>query len=275
MQANPLRDDRVTEDFIYENAPLVEVVTELRWALVPLASMQGAAVDPLFGRAATKFTEAVGELGYLHVERLVPAEVPIELCPYQPIFRCRLEANRWPLFQIGPGLFTCNITPPYNGWTAFRSVIKSGLEALEKTYGLGSVAIEPNLAQVRYINAFTAKHGMTNLVDFCAADLNLNVTLMPEIVAAPHEATFVLDYSFPAAETSTINIKCGHGQSNGIPAALLELAMSRQANLANTVEGTLAWMDQAHTSLRNTFQKMASPKLQEAMGPIKPVGRRQ
>jgi uncharacterized protein (TIGR04255 family) len=171
----------VTEpaDFVYENAPLIEVIAEIRWNLVALASMPGAAVDPMFGRASGRFTDAVGKLGYTHVERLIPPEVPQEVVAYQPVLRHRREANRWPLFQIGPGVFTVNVTMPYKGWNAFQEVIQLGLQALDQTYGLSKGLIELASLQLRYVNGFTAKHGMVNYADFCTTDLRLAVAPPP------------------------------------------------------------------------------------------------
>ena len=283
MCANPLRDHRVTDpvNFIYENAPLIEVIAEVRWALVPLTSMPGAAVDPLFPRASERFTEAVGKIGFSHVERLIPAEVPLEVVAYNPVLRYRREADKWPLFQIGPGLFSCNITLPYKGWTAFRSVIGSGLQALHESYEFGSVLVEPSMVHVRYINGFTAKHGMVAFADFCTADLNLGVALPLGVVgsvADPAGLVFSVEFGFPLAgmDGSKMGIKCAQGQTKGIPAAILELSVTRQTDLrlATNVPDILAWMDQAHTSIRGIFQQMTSPRLRDAMGPIKQVGRR-
>ena len=139
-------------DFIYENAPLIEVIVELRWGLVSLASMPGAAVDPVFPRASGRFNEAASKIGFSHVERLIPPEVPLEVVAYQPVFRLRREANKWPLFQIGPGLLSCNVVMPYAGWGAFRRIVESGLQVFDQTFKVSEGLIEPNMVHLRYIN---------------------------------------------------------------------------------------------------------------------------
>lgn len=267
-----------TADFIYENAPLIEVIAEFRWALVPLASMPGAAVDPFFQRASGHFTEVVGKAGFSHVERLIPPEVPLEVVAYQPVFRYRREANIWPLFQIGPGLMSCNITPPYAGWADFRKIIETGLRSLDQTFRINNGNTELNMIQVRYINGFTAKHGMINFGDFCKDDLNLGITLPPDIattIADPQRLTFAANFGFPLAgiKASSMEINCAQGQSKEEPAAILQLSVIRQHDLKGekTVDDALVWMGEAHKSIRGVFKNMTSQKLKNLMGPMRPV----
>ena len=120
---------------------------------------------------------------------------------------------------------------------------------------------------------------MIDFADFCTTDLKLGVSLPPELMASvadPKELAFVVEFGFPlaGANASTMGIKCAHGQSRNEPAAILELSVTRQGETPLTVAETLAWLDQAHTSVRGTFLQMTSPRLKDAMGPMKRVDKR-
>ena len=75
--------------------------------------------------------------GFSFVEELVPPDFPKELAPRQPHFRYRRADETWPLFQLGPGLFTANFVPPYKGWfQEVKPCLMQGVETLLKTYPL-------------------------------------------------------------------------------------------------------------------------------------------
>jgi hypothetical protein len=88
-----------------------------------------------------------------------------------------------------------------------------------------------------------------------------------------------VEFGFPLAgmEASTMGIKCARGQAWNDPAAILELSVTRRGQFveAEAMPDTLAWLGQAHKSIRAAFLKMASPHLKDAMGPMKPVGEKQ
>ncbi len=63
-----------SSDFIYENAPLVEVIAEVRWRLVRIVSIPGAELDPMFERGYGKLKDLLEQEGFRHLERSVPEQ---------------------------------------------------------------------------------------------------------------------------------------------------------------------------------------------------------
>ena len=112
------------------------MIAEVHWELKTLESNTQARIDTYFDILRDQFLDALKLHGFAHEERLFPKEIPIELLPYKPRLLLRKQKNQWPIFQIGPGLFTANIVPPYLGWKEFRETLVIGLEALVSSYPL-------------------------------------------------------------------------------------------------------------------------------------------
>ena len=120
----------------YRNPPLREVIAELRWGLpFPAAQQQPQPVLVIAAPGAheeffMRFGMQAGLLGYERAERLVPAGFPS--MPQQVIYRFRKKPPEegTSLYQIGTGIFSINITPPYDSWQEFRPVVENGVRIL-------------------------------------------------------------------------------------------------------------------------------------------------
>jgi uncharacterized protein (TIGR04255 family) len=140
----------------FENAPLVEIVAELRWEVPMLAGVDQSgnpaqspfadpnAVEALFHRISV----AVAEHGFDRLERVGVQGLPVFLP--QMIYRYRRSDSLPVLMQVGPGQFSVNALPPYKSWTEFRPWLDKGVGAL-LTSVEGSAVLSANL---RYIDAF-------------------------------------------------------------------------------------------------------------------------
>jgi uncharacterized protein (TIGR04255 family) len=126
----------------YTNAPLVEVIAEVRWQTDHGDRLQqtkpGTAltVTPDLVSAAEEyfanFSKQADGLGFRRSERLSAPGNPG--FPGQAAVRFRKELNTSPIFQIGVGLFTANGLPPdYQGWTSFAPVLREGVGALVRS----------------------------------------------------------------------------------------------------------------------------------------------
>jgi len=113
-------------DFVYKRAPLIEVIAEIHWNLKPLGSAPEAKIDPYFDLFKEAFSEVIKDTLPFE-ERLVPIEIPVEFLSGQPHLRFRSKQGGWPLVQIGPGVMTINIVPPYNGWVEFSKFLNWAL----------------------------------------------------------------------------------------------------------------------------------------------------
>ena len=152
----------------FNNAPLVELIAELRWNQLPQMGAVPAPPAPqgiqqptmfvLGHNAVEEFLMRVGgevyQRGYRLAERLVPPGFPI--MPSQAVCRYRSsDANKAStMYQAGFGTFTVNAVPPYKSWEEFAPVVAGGVDAL-----LAARQPEGNLPQflsvsLRYIDAF-------------------------------------------------------------------------------------------------------------------------
>src|SRR6267378_5534158 len=122
----------------FAKAPLVELITELRWipqgstALEPVP-MQATLPTIFFGGTKQEefYMRAGGALhkhGFNRSERLTPAGMPFVL--HQPVYRFRSETEDRAsvIYQVGYGIFSVHGVPPYHSWAKFSPFVKTGIE---------------------------------------------------------------------------------------------------------------------------------------------------
>lgn len=263
---------RIMSDFVYKKAPLIEVIVEIHWALKPLGSAPNAAIDPYYDLFREAFLEnCKAELPI--VEQLVPAEIPAEFVSDQPHLRLRPEKAGWPLVQIGPGVMTINIVPPYAGWAEFKRFIERAFDLLYRSYPMAKKTLQPLRAHLRYIDVFDAKYGLDGFSNFVDTHLGAAKPIRPEVVEElaenPKEITYTTDSRFAVKSPvgSTARVRIVPGQSGGRDAVVLELhcdgPMSGGYQLKETL---LSWYDEAHTTLHVLFDKTTSAELKAQFG---------
>lgn len=262
-------------DYVYENAPLVEVIAELRWSLIPLSAIPGGSVDPAFAHGSDAFTKLAKDLGYDKVEHLVPDGIPLEMLGGRPTLRFRKQINEWPLYQIGPGLFTCNIVPPYGGWKNFRETLRDGLTALFKAVPLDSTLVKPESLELRYIDAFTADHGLNGYEKFVRENLGINISVPVDLLESleinESATTSSMEVRIPKGASNVV-IKIAPGTKDGTAAAIAEFSVIlKNSDMPDTAAGMADWMDTAHNTLHNVFDKITSEQLKDRMRPRHPT----
>lgn len=261
-------------DFVYEKAPLVEVIVEIHWALKPLGSAPNAAIDPYYDLFRESFLENC-KAKLPVVERLVPAEIPAEFVSDQPHLRLRPKKAGWPLVQIGPGVMTVNIVPPYAGWAEFKKFIVWAFDLLYASYPMAEKTLQPVKAHLRYIDVFDAKYGLEGFSQFVDAHLGAAKPVRPEVVEeiaeSPDKITYTADSRFAIKSPvgSTARIRIAPGQSGGRDAVILELhcdgAMPGGFQPKDTL---LSWYDEAHATLHVLFDKTTSSELKAQFGNV-------
>lgn len=157
-----------------ENAPLVEVIAEVHWHLD--TSPTGEPLDLHWFDLAH---QAKGTLSapYPVVEVLQPVglSVPLDMLGRVPLLRFRPAPAAWPVVQLGQGLFTFNVVPPYDGWdTNVRDGLAQALKlVLDGVSVLGARRLQA--VRLHYRDAFTASHGVNDPDDFLRQILGLPV----------------------------------------------------------------------------------------------------
>jgi len=265
-------------DFVYENPPLVEVIVEVRWLLQPLGVVAGGAVDPHFSAVTEDLTRKLVGMGFSHVEKLVPDMVPLELLAHRPSHRYRKAPETWPLYQLGPGLFTVNIVPPYQGWASFREVVRQGLERLYETYPLAERYLRAERVELRYIDGFTARHGMKSHAQFVQDYLTLSSklpdALLDRSLELSGEVSAISEFTFPVkgmVQTRGV-IKATPGTVKGEQAAILEFIVRRESPPEFiSIDNLVTWFDKAHEEVKEWFTLVTTAELRATFGPTKEV----
>ena len=149
----------------YSNAPLVEIIAEIRWSIKKVnftnsnvSDVQTIAIDPFFEDFKIGFEKEIKEKGFIYHEPLAPKEIPIELLGGKVTDRHREKAGQYPVYQIGSGIFTINTIPPYSGWEKFKQDIIIGIEAFYKSYPIAEKYLKLEMFQLKYVNLFQKKH---------------------------------------------------------------------------------------------------------------------
>lgn len=260
------------QDFVYENPPLVEVIAEVHWGLHRLPSIDGA-IDPHFPDFLDRFRRAAKSKGFSHEELVVPAEAPLEFFGGQVTRRFRPKGGGWPLYQIGPGVMSINIVPPYRGWEEFRPIIRQGFELLLKAHiGLKSSA-NFNRIQLRYINAFDEEFGMQHPGDFVRDELKLGVEVPTKLKASlrkgdaniQHEGRLMTLLGDPDGAAGVLSWNKGKKEDREAVIVQIDIRAGDKS-VPKTVRNMMTWLDKAHAAVHTWFHAIVSPNIAKKLG---------
>jgi len=266
-------------DYLYENAPLIEVIAEVRWALVAVSSIPGGGVDPHFDIMSDKFIESIEGQGYGIIERLAPPDIPIEILAGKPVWRIRRQPNAWPLYQVGPGVFTCNIVPRYNGWQSFRPTIFDGVSSLARSFPIPLQYVNIEAFALKYVDGFSRDHGVVYYTQFLSRELGVTLTLRKGLLSKfglPNsglEFAGRVKFHVGRPEASEVYLSFQPGKKNNVDALIAEFSVHKQgAHLSANTEAICSWLDDAHDTLSDMFEFMCSDSLKARMGPAEKIG---
>ena len=156
------------------NAPLAEVVFELRWGIdaddkIPPPLRR----DPGYYACLDAFYAVADRLGFRVVKHVNPSPTA-----YSIEYRFyKSEADSFPLLQIGPGIFAVNESTAYT-WGQYKSLCIDATKGLLSSYPkLRRFSSVPAQLELRYINVFKPLEGKTTgFVDFVNNSTELTLT---------------------------------------------------------------------------------------------------
>lgn len=248
----------------FQNAPLVEIVAELRWQIPKLAAPDQAgnpiqlpfalandAMTALFHQA----TSAVSKHGFDRLEQLVPHGSSMPVLLPQMMYRYRRTDDVPVLAQIGPGMFSVNALPPYQTWKEFHPYLEGGVEGL-----LEALTDKPELTvSLRYIDAF--KHDLTSGRDakaFATEVLGFHLALPPTLQARLTEgvqARMSFQVALPIPGLS-MTVTVSDGQLGLDAAVLMNTDVRIENELQSDKQAILSALDGAHDLIHGTFVDM-------------------
>lgn len=246
-----------------KNKPLVEAIFEIRWKLQGAPS--GPKTDPhyklLLGRLFDRFL-----LDYPDHEQLPTANIPDELVGYIVQHRFRVAANKWPLVQVGPGIFSVNSTADYT-WQDFRPRVVSALEKLYDAHPKVGDLMVTNLI-LRYIDAVDFDYASDSAFDFLCDNLKLTISLPTNLFnntdVENRPNSLVWQCSFKCQRPKgIISIRFATGQKNNVPAIVWEtIVESAGDDLPSMPKDFSNWIDAAHEITDDWFFKMIEGELE-------------
>ncbi|NPT63624.1 TIGR04255 family protein [Paraburkholderia sp. RL16-012-BIC-B] len=252
----------------------MEVVAELQWNLTPVSGPLGAAVDPFFDILRADLTPRLAALGYGHVMDLVPPQLPREIMAWKPLCRYAASENAWPKLQLGPGLFSVNMSGvQYTGWPNFRRTIEDGVGALIASFPSPERLLHFKSVQLRYIDAFTQAHNYRSNAQFALDYLGLDNVLPDRFIDKlrldPAQITTASNtrFTLPALESSSANIVVSDAKVNGSDSCLVQFNIETAKAFQPRVGSVMEWLESAHVVAKDMFLSLASDELQNIMLP--------
>lgn len=266
-------------DYIYENAPLIEVIAEIHWELKSLQSVPDAKIDRFYDLFKDQFSSLVSELQLTHIEEIIPAVVPLEILPHKPRIRIRKAPSIWPIAQVGPGIITANIIPPYNGWGEFEPFLFGLIDSLFDSYPLADQTLRIEKLHLRYIDGFDDRFNFENYSEFAKQMLGCQISYSSEFienfVKKDTDITYLLETRFQIETPRNSNgiIKIAPGKINDADSLILEMHCESAMNFQTKMDraNIKQWFSQAHRCLHDQFEAITTPQLKSLMGERKEI----
>lgn len=256
------------------NAPLIEVIAEVHWGL-PAGPMgefdpewfdvQRLALDAL--RGAFPIAELLQPAGY---------SVPLEVLGRAPLVRLRSKPNAWPVVQLGQGLLTFNVVPPYDGWTNIKGQLCDVIAALVP--GVPALARRPLKAiRLHYRDAFRARHDAPDPIGFLRAStgLTLQDRLAKKVRAARTMATGQITLQLEEPAGAVVVVGFGDGQYRSAvaaaePAAVFDGVVTLQASGIAEAGSLMQLFERAHDLTHVVFDTIVPDQIQPALNRQQP-----
>lgn len=256
------------------NAPLVELIAELRWAPSPVGTQlaEGGGLGPTLITGNTnalegffmRFGGAVSHnLAHTETERLVPGGFPI--MAHQPVYRFKhLEAGETrSLYQVGAGLFSANAVPPYESWSKFKPVIRGGVEALLASRSPEERESSFSAISLRYIDAFGPAHTEGRDVGpFISEVLGIQVAIPDALSRHQRQGAYLkpmVQLQIPMEKGLVMNVAIGEGVANSQTAIMMDTSVSTTFPVPANIDAVMEVYEQAHEAISYSFGQLVKP----------------
>lgn len=238
------------------NAPLQEVIFELRWKLDFDPESQNK-TDKEFQFAFANFSAlSANKLKYRVI--LKPSFIPDSLFKNRPVYQFWAGENKYPVFQLGPGVFTVNETEKNYEWKYFRNLVLEGMDWLQNSY---SNKLEFSVVELRYIDTIEVDdRNQKDLSKFIADNLKIEIT--NKIIDGKLD-DIQLHQRFKIDNENHLSLLIANGikNSNQSLAVILQTSYNKTSNIS--LENLTSWIDTAHDTCSSLFKKMISKNLYE------------
>jgi uncharacterized protein (TIGR04255 family) len=205
-----------------------------------------------------RFGSKAGAIGYDLVERVMPHGLPA--LPFQQViyrFRRKDQEQGTTVYQVGAGVFSANITPPYRFWEDFEPVLKKGVGLLLETRNPSEKEMPFTTARVRYINAFGSRFTEGRSTAAFVRDVLGFVVEPPtpvrDEIAPDKEAKPALQLIIPLKSGLQMSLSLSEGLVSGQEAVVMDLLVSNEAHTQPTESDVMAVFKAAHEVAHRVF----------------------
>ena len=240
------------------NAPLQEVIFEVRWRL-DVDEETNEEYDSGFELAAGKFWSAVEKEGFSEYRRKVPRELPDQLLNYQTVYQFRTKGDRWPLMQLGPGILTINDTEENYHWEkTYYPTIEKGLKLLSDAYNTDREYIYAKLLYIDTINA--NEYGFDgNWQNF--VEQNLNFSFTNNFASRGRLNNLQFNQEFRLDDGSDLQLSVSSGSTKKTREPLLIWQTGVRKKQAFDYNNLLTWLTRSHDTTSELFKEFVKPEL--------------
>ena len=232
------------------NAPLIEVVIELRWQITQKNELTG--IQYLYGDLYNELKDK-----FPHRESIIPVDIPIEMTLNQPVHRFRARAGGYPLIQIGPGILTLNTIDDIYEWNSFFKDAKEIIEKFLKVYTLPDKQVVPG---IMFIDFFSFNFEENDVLDYI--NRNFKATLSQSFFEADKPP---IDFNMGFAyniELGQLRVNLQKGIVNKSEGILLQTRINGKPLLAKE-EKLGKWLNDAHELTSDLFKQLTAGNLYE------------
>lgn len=249
--------NKIEKNKTLSKPPLQEVLFEIRWQMEN-SDYTNQTYDKFFDIA----------VGHLHskAEKEFPVfktKVPSfllgkqDLLSYQTVYQYWTGENKWPVIQLGPGIFTVNNTDDNYNWKSnYLPLVKKGLKWLEESY---LKKLNFNYLSLRYIDTISTKdYKFTDWCNFIEDNLNFKVSNLFNTHGSLKQFNF--NQVFQMNNGSDLQIIISNAQNDKLEDILVweTAVINNKAINSNEIAN---WLETAHNITHNLFTEICKDEL--------------
>jgi uncharacterized protein (TIGR04255 family) len=238
------------------NAPLQEVIFEIRWSLQP-SEESGQLQDSGFELAKGRLSTILENELPVH-KRIVPSEIPEQLLIYRAVYQYWKGEKTWPVVQLGPGIFTVNCTEEWYDWEEnYFFLLQKAIQWLIQAY---RQPLQFAFASLRYINVIKVAE-YEGIEDGWQAFISkwFNFSFDNSFNTRGRQREIQINQVFEMHDASSLQIQLSDGKQNNEPALIWQTAVLNKQLF--TPEHLIEWASEAHNTTHQLFQEMIKPEL--------------
>lgn len=246
-----------------KNKPLIEAIFELKWDLQDLPN--GGKGDPNYRILVGMLYEKLNQ-DYPFIEPLETASMPDEMVAHIVQNRFRVDEQKWPLMQIGPGIITINDTENYK-WEDFEERILKVVSTFIDIYP-NPQNLNINSISLRYINAIGDFNNSDNMIQFLKEKMHTNVEFHEKLFENTGVRAEPLGFDFKTTFKSinpegAVMLRFAKGEFEDVSKLVMEtMVISIGEDIPNKDE-IQEWIKKAHTLTDDWFFKIIEGELEK------------